>query len=455
MKIKISEVLDKIDGKLMKGTSEDYFSRLVQNSLEIQEGDTFVAAKGERADGHNYIKSAIENGAKTCIITDDTIDLSPYDITIVYVKEHRRALQIIVKEMMKKMDIKKIAITGSVGKTSTREAVYNVVSQKYNTYETEKNYNGVIGLPLTASKLEDEELAVFEMGMNGKGEIEILTDIVRPDIAVITNIGSSHIGILGSIENILKAKMEIVKGIPKDGYLLLNADDKMLQKVIKEKEKYDCNVITFGIEENADYKVENINIIEEEGKSEITVNGKVYELNSVAKHDIYNNLVAIVVGNLLKMTKEEIQKGLLKIEKEKRRLEKIEVSGMTIYDDTYNASYESVKAAIETLDMLKVQGRMVYILGDVFELNDFAEEYHRKIGKVLAKAKIDLLITAGEYSKYINEEVLKEKNIENYHFKDNNEVIRNLNLLKKGDTVLIKASNGMKFDEIVKSINGE
>lgn len=452
MKIKINDVIDKINGKIMKGTGEDYFSRLIQNSLEIKEGDTFVAAKGEKTDGHKYIKSAIDNGAKTCIITDDTIDLSEYDITIVYVKEHRKALQIIAKEMMKNVDIKKIAITGSVGKTSTRKAVYNVVSEKYDTYETEKNYNGVIGLPLTASKLENEELAVFEMGMNGMGEIEILTDIVRPDIAIITNIGSSHIGILGSIENILKAKMEIVKGIPKEGYLVLNADDNMLQKVISEKEKYNCNVVTYGIDKDADYKVEDINVEEAEEKTKITVNGKIYEINSIAKHDIYNNLVAIVVGNLLKMDEMDIQRGLSKTKKEKRRLEKIEKSGMTIYDDTYNASYESVKAAIETFKMLKIEGRMVYILGDVFELNEFAEEYHRKIGKILSKAKIDLLITAGENSKYINEEVLKVKHIENYHFKDKDEVINNLGLLKEGDTVLIKASNGMKFDEIVKNI---
>lgn len=458
--MKIKEIIGLIDGELLSGNYDDEISEIKQDTRIISKGDTFIAFKGENEDGNTYIESAITNGASTCIINVKDYDLKGKKCNMIYVPDSLKALQKIIKYKMDNIDTKVVAVTGSVGKTSTRELIYEVVSTEYPVFRTSKNFNGMRGLPLTCSGIKDEDFAVLEMGMDGFGQLKELSEMVSPYIAVITNIGSSHIGKLGSKENILSAKAEIISGIRNNGFLILNADDPMLQSIISNWSKYqkdgkNINLLTYGIEnKNAAFVA---NILEEDEKF-TRFNLKIldqefeFKINTTGKHNIYNSLVAICVSKILDISFENVAKGLLNMKSTEHRLDRFLTNkNMIVYDDTYNASYESIMAAIDVISSKKHYGRKVYIIGDVLELGEHAENYHRMIGQYIVTKGVDLLITAGENSKYINEEVLKYlPNVQAFHFKDRNEIIENLNLLQEDDILLIKASNGMKFIDIVK-----
>lgn len=453
--MKIKEILNLIKGELLEGDYEGEINAIEQDTRLIQNGDTFIAFKG-KIDGNDFVNVAIEKGASTVIVNIQNIDTKGKKCNVIYVEDSLYALQEIIRYKMNNINTKVIGITGSVGKTSTREIVTEVLSTKYSVFKNEKNFNGLRGLPLTCSKIDNEDISVIEMGMDGLGQIDLLSNIVKPKIGVITNIGSSHIGILGSKENILKAKTEILNGIRNNGFLILNIDDEYLNNysLSYKKDERNISLITFGINnENAMFNATNIK--EKAGKTYFNVNitpeiNLTFEINSLGTHNIYNSLTSIIIGKIFDLTHEEIQKGLLNLKSTERRLQKIELNNFILYDDSYNASYESVKAAIDFLSKEKSKGRYIYILGDVLELGDFAEEYHRKIGDALTKNKIDVLITAGENSIFINEQLNENGiKIEQYHFNNVDDLIENLIQFKENDTVLVKASNGMKFNKLV------
>ena len=449
-KITVSDVLRVCNGKMFRGNESLELEDFSKDTRTIRSGEVYVGIKGENFDGNKYFKEAINKGAIACIL-DNSVnedEIRDYD-NIILVDNTIIALQEIAKYKRSLYDIPVVAVTGSVGKTSTKDIIYSVLSTKYNVLKTEGNNNNHIGLPLTILKLKDHDAMVVEMGMNHFGEISLLSNIAKPTIAVITNIGTSHIGILGSRENILKAKLEILDGMSKDGLIIVNNDNDLLNKWKNENvTKY--NIRTYGIENESDYFAYDINI--GENISTYFINNKKVTLNLPGKVFIYNRLCAIAVGDKLGINLDDMIDGLKDVSLTKRRMEIIEKDGIKIINDAYNSSYDSLKASIEYLN--KVSGnRKIAVLGDMLELGDYSKELHEKVADVLYENKVDILITVGKYVSYMADKAIELGLKEVYKCMNNQEAIDKVKILKKGgDVILVKASNSMKFDEIVKNI---
>ena len=456
--ITVEDILKITEGELIIGNREIVCKNFSKDTRTIQKGDIYIGIKGEKFDGSMFWKQALENGANVVIV--ENISVLPEEKekysnkTIIKVENTLKALYKIASYKRSLYDIPVIAITGSVGKTSTKDIIASVVKTQYNTLKTEGNNNNNIGLPLTILKLKDHEALVVEMGMNHFGEISLLTKIAKPTIAVITNIGTSHIGNLGSRENILKAKLEILEGmeIPK---IIINNDNDLLHKwYLENKDKIEIH--TYGIENKSDVIAKNIMLEEENSKfiakmksEEISI-----EVPVGGNHFVYNALCAITVGKFLNISNEKIQKGIKEFELTKKRMDirKLD-NGATLINDSYNASYESMKASIEYLDNYNAS-RRIAVLGDMFELGEYSKELHEKVGEEVAKSKIDILICLGKNAKYIIQKV-EEKNgkIKTYYLLNNEEILEKVKEeSKQGDVILVKASNGMKFYEICQKL---
>ena len=451
-KIYVSDVIEKCKGELLVGNKDLILENFSKDTRLINKNDVYVAIKGENFDGNSFYEEAFSKGASCCILDniDKSIDLSKYkDKTIIKVPNTIECLQTLAEYKRNMYDIPVIAITGSVGKTSTKDIVYEVVSKKYKTLKTEKNENNHIGLPLTILKLKDHEALVVEMGMNHLKEISCLTKIAKPNIAIITNVGSAHIGNLGSRENILKAKLEITEQLKKDDTLIINNDNDLLHASYnKLKEKY--NVITFGINEPSNYNATNIedNIFSstfETDNHKITIN-----VGSTAF--IYNALCAYSVSKVLNIDTSDTIKAISEFKLSPHRLEKkVTKNNITIIDDTYNANKDSMINALSILSKVKKQ-RRVAIIADILELGDYSKEIHSDIGKTITKETVDILILIGNETKYIKNEVLKNNfNKERiYTYKNYKEAINEIgSILQKNDIVLLKGSHSMNLNEIV------
>ncbi len=457
MNLLVKDIIKTTNGKLIIGNENIECKNFCIDTRKIQENDVYVGIKGEKFDGNTLWKEALENGASVDIIAN--IDFSNENLekfknkAIILVDDTKKALQQIAKKKreMYGKDFPIIAITGSVGKTSTKDMVANVLNQKYKTLKTEGNFNNDVGLPLTLLRLENHEAAVVEMGMNHFGEIRLLTNIANPTISVITNIGTSHIGNLGSRENILKAKLEILEGMDKPT-LVLNEDNDLLQKWREENSE---NIITYtyGIENNALAQAKDIKLNEENSEFTCILGENKFNVKVPVAgiHFVYNALCSAVIGNLLGLTIDEIKRGIETFELTKKRMEIINLKdGITVINDAYNASLESMRASIQNL--AGYTRKKIAILGDMFELGEFSENLHREVGKEIVKNNIDTLICSGENAKFIVEEAKKQgMNKENIHYFENKEEILNfLNSLHLSNTVILwKASNGMKFFELV------
>lgn len=423
----------------------------------IEKNDLFISLKSETTDGITYIKEALEKGAMG-VITEYNIPeeiVNKYNNKLILkVKNITDSIQKIARYKRTLYNIPIVAVTGSVGKTSTKDIIASVIGKKYNVTKTKGNYNNHIGVPLTIlSWKENTEAAVVEMGMNHFGEIELLTNIVKPTIAIITNIGTAHIGILGSRENILKAKMEILDGLTPDGCIILNNDNDLLNK---------CNTknyrkITYGIENSSNYVAYDIARNETNTEYKIKINDKeekVY-VPVPGEHFIYNSLCAIAVGKELNIETDKIIEGIKSFEITGKRNEILEINDIKIINDYYNASYDSMKASLEVLSNIKAT-RKIAILGDMLELGKYAEKLHSMVGDEIAKNKIDVLCTVGELSKSTAKVAKTLGTKEVYQFNTNEECIDKLGeIVKKNDAILIKASNAMHFGEISKYLQGE
>ena len=329
--------------------------------------------------------------------------------------------------------------------------VASIVSTKYKTLKTEGNFNNHIGVPLTILRLKDEEAMVVEMGMSNLGEISLLTKIAKPTIAVITNVGTAHIGNLGSRENILKAKLEILEGLDKNGCLIINNDNDMLHMWNEKNKQY--NVIDFGISNKSYAMAKEINLDGECSNYKLSIENNNYDVNVPIGGEpfVYNSLCAVCVGKALNISFENIISGIKNFKLTKNRMEIIKVNNITIINDCYNANFDSMKAGIENLAKMNAK-RKIAILGDMLELGGYSEKLHKAVGKEVAKNNINELIVVGNESKNIAKEAkdcgMKEKNI--HEFDKNNDVIKFIISNKEDDDcILIKASNGMHFIEIV------
>ncbi|MBQ9834576.1 MAG: UDP-N-acetylmuramoyl-tripeptide--D-alanyl-D-alanine ligase [Bacilli bacterium] len=444
--MKINEIknnINLIDSYLYDNSKVKGFSK---DTRTIAKGEVYVAIKGEKFDGNDFIIDAFNKGA-ILAISDN-----PDNKIISYVKKNKKNL-IVVEDSIKTLqelaiykrslyDIPVVAITGSAGKTSTKDMVANVLAQKYKVLKTPGNLNNHIGLPLTILSLEDHEVLVVEMGMNHFGELSLLSKIAKPTIALITNIGTAHIGILGSRENILKAKLEILDGLCDDGRVILNNDNDMLNRIVEKL----SNVITYGININSDFRGKNLNL--ETMTSSFEYNNEIINLNISGEHFVYNALAAIAVGTTLDISLDDIKRGLLTFEISSNRMQIIKTNEYTLIDDSYNANYDAVIYCLKYLNGL--DGRKIAVLGDMLELGSHSTLLHKKVGKKINELNLDLVVTVGNESLNINKEI---SNTLNYHFDNNTDAINFLKEnLQKDDYVLIKASHGLHFKEITEKL---
>lgn len=449
----IGDVCAAVKGSLsMCGMEETVIKSVTTDSRKITEGCLFIPLKGERFDGHDFINQAFEKGA-VCCLSEKNIDCSG---VVIYVEDTRKALLDLASFYRGLFDIKVCAITGSVGKTTTKDMIASVLSQKYNTLKTQGNFNNDIGLPLTVFNLEEEhQAAVLEMGMNNFGEISRLTAVGRPDVAVITNVGVSHIENLGSREGILKAKCEIFESMDENGIAVLNGDNDMLS-TLKGKEK--LKTIWFGIEDKSGFYADNVTEKGIEGVS-CTIHYKEKSIDvSISvpgSHMVLNALAAAAVGYCFGLSMEEIKKGIESFVPTGMRMEiKKMPCEVTLINDSYNANPVSTKAAIDVL--AKSEGVKTAVLGDMLELGDFAEKLHFEVGQYAAEKRIDNIICIGKISESMYKGALSVKKEGVKYFKSLDEFFDNgfNDLLIKDSTMLIKASHSMAFEKIAERLQG-
>lgn len=443
--LKVKDIIEICNAKLLCGNTETICSNFCKDTRIINKGDVYIAIKGEKFDGNDFYLEALDKGASVCILERD-VDVSDYsNKCILVVNNSLECLEKLAKYVRNNFKGKVIAITGSVGKTSTKDMIYSVVSKKYKTLKTLGNNNNNIGLPLTILRLKDEEVMILEMGMNHFNEIKYLSDIAKPDIAIITNIGTAHIGNLGSRENILKAKLEILSGLKNDGKLIVNNDNDMLHNYSLGKE----NVVTIGINNFSTYMADNI--VYNDNSVSFKIDNYDYNVGISSAVFVYNSLMAYAVGKELGISLALIAQGISDFELTGNRLEiKKNEKGVTIIDDTYNASYDSVKASLAMLKSRK-EKRKIVVLGDILELGSYSEKIHRDLAKIVMDNDIDVLVLVGDLMLYLFDE-LKMNNYSKkvFTFNKYNETYEFLDdLLKKDDVILLKGSHSINLTEVV------
>ena len=415
------------------------------DSRKIIKGCLFIALVGERFDGHDFAAQAIEQGAVAAVCSKPVETKGE----VLLVEDTGKALMQLAAYYRSLFSYPVVGITGSVGKTTTKEIVFAVLSEKYNTLKNEGNLNNEIGLPTTVFRMDSSfEAAILEMGMSAFGEISRLSQVAQPSVGIITKIGVSHIEHLGSRKGILKAKLEILDGLKNTAPLIVNGDDDLLSKV----ELSDRRVIKFGMENNAcDYRAKDVKQGDKEttftvvfADKEITVT-----IPTVGRHNVYNALSAFAAGIELGVSPEQAAEGLAKYVTSGMRQRVSDFNGITVIEDCYNASPDSMRAAIEVLNSSNSKIKTL-VFGDMLELGSISEEAHREIGVLAAQKGIDRLYTYGEMAAVAAESAKANGLPEVLSFDDKEKLGAQLkNTLQAGDTVLFKASRGMKLEEAI------
>ncbi|MBO5453950.1 MAG: UDP-N-acetylmuramoyl-tripeptide--D-alanyl-D-alanine ligase [Clostridia bacterium] len=448
----VLDILQATGGTLLKGNPNRVLTDISTDSRAKQPGSLFVAIVGARFDGNDYVEDAAVNGAACCVVSK-RMD-APCDLILV--DDTTTALGDIAAYYRNKFDIPFVGITGSVGKTTTKDMISCALEEKYRVLKTLGNFNNNIGLPLTVLRLDEfNEIGVTEMGMSGFGEIDYLAKIVRPETAVFTNIGLSHIEKLGSRENILKAKAEMLNYLPENGYVVFCGDDDLLWNI---KEMTDRKVITYGIDNpDCDVTAKNITQNGETTEFDICVAKEQIHVSIpvLGTHNVKNALAAFCVARRYSLTNAEIVSAFKNYKPGKMRQNIIEEKGVTVINDCYNASPSSVEAGLKILAQIDKKGRKIAILGDMLELGDYSEYAHKLVGEYVVNSKADFLITVGEASENIVKSAIEKGFSADKckSFKCNKQVMDFCDsFIQEGDVVLVKASRSMKFEEITEHI---
>ncbi len=439
---------------LVEGRNDLLLTGVSTDTRKISGGELFFALKGENSDGHSFVSKAFENGAAGAVISDrNSVGVLPEGKAIVVVDDTLQALQQLAKGYLaQKKDLIKFGITGSVGKTGTKELLYACLKGKYKTARNAGNFNNHIGMPLTAMSVNSEhQAAVFEMGMGDFGEIHLLADIGRPDIAILTTIGVSHISALGSRENILKAKLEITDFFDETGCLVVNYDNDLISAYDWESQKY--KVIKVGKTSGCDFRIVEAKAIGEYGSElELEISGKVYafEIPMPGLHHTQNAALAIAAAVTAGVEPELIEETIKTCEQtEKRLIIKNSSEGIKVIDDSYNASPESMMAGIDVL-MTASGDRKILFLADMLGMGEDTEKRHRLVGEYAGKRQVDGVYTVGTDARFISDEASKYIGREKTrHFETREELIENIDkLVQKGDAVLVKASRALGMEKV-------
>ena len=450
-----------IDAKLIvKATNAEYngenieFTGLTTDSRAVQAGELFVAFSGENFDGHNYCVKAVELGATGVLVSKDVEGL-PENVAVFKVPNTLKAFQEIAREYRRSFaNLKVFAITGSNGKTSTKDLLAACLGAKYNVVKTQGNFNNEIGLPKTLLNITaDTDIAVVEMGMRGLGQIAELCEIAEPDSGLISNVGETHMELLGSMENIGQAKGEIVETLPSNGFAVLNGDN---EYVVAAAAKTQAKVVFFGLSEACDYRGSDIKTTGLGTTFTCTekATGKAVQvkLQLIGEHNVYNALSAIAGAACYGVTLEESAKALATARLTGSRQEIIYIGDITFINDAYNASPASMEAALKTLAEAKKaakNARTIAVLADMLELGAISEDGHRRVGRWAVENGTDFVLTYGKDAAYISEEV-KKLGGKAQHCADRHEAANVLRTIANaGDIILLKGSHSMQVDKML------
>ena len=447
----VHDLVKATGGTLLWGDLDREVSKIRLDSRQVESGDLFVPIIGERVDGHRFIPQVIEAGAAVVLTSEHEAADSAHSGQAAWIRvnDTKAALQDIGRYLRERLTLPLVGVTGSVGKTTTREMIAAALSARYRVYKTPGNSNSQVGVPITISEIsQKDEVGVIELGMSEPGELTVIAKIAKIDMAVITNIGITHIEQLGSRENIYKEKMTIQDGLKADGVLILNGDDDML---CNTKGKDGVTTVYYGTGANCDFRAENINL--NDGAAKFTAVYKdmrqEVELSVMGQHNVMNALAAIAVCCQCGMTMEEAAKGLKTFRGFKGRQQIFAGQHHTILDDSYNASPASMKASLDVFKTLKPGNRHVAVLADMKELGDRVAEYHREIGVYAAASGVDVIVTLGEACHALAEGVKSVSEIPVAEFLDRDEMIAFLEEnLKDGDCILFKGSNSMGLSAV-------
>ena len=443
----LQEVLAATQGRCISPTVQQTFSGVSTDSRTLPAGALYIALAGEKFDGHDYAAEAIAKGAAG-IVVSRVLPLT-VGVPVILVEDCRKALQDLARFHRCRFEVPLIAVTGSNGKTSTKDMIAAVLSTSLNVLKTEANFNNEIGLSQTLLRLDaSHQAVVVEMGMRGRGEIAELASIALPTVGVVTNVGETHLERLGTVANIAAAKAELIEALPSSGIAVLNADDEL---VMAMRTKTAARVVTYAVRNSAEVSATDIEqtaqqvsfrCVADSGRFAVTV-------PLPGLHTVYNALAAIAVGRLLGLTEQKIAVGLAGYQPGKMRLNIRQYGQITVIDDTYNASPLSMAAAIDVLAGI-AKGRKIAAIGDMLELGTVSEVAHQKVGVHLATAGAAIVITVGEMASHAATAATQNGVAKAIACQDHGQAVSELKkLLQTGDTLLIKGSRGMQMEKLL------
>lgn len=454
----LKDIQEMIHGSGLKTRHENIIVRGVStDSRKIELDQLFVPLTGEFFNGHEFIYKAIENGAVAALWNKNE-PVPEVGFPLIFVDDTLLALQRLASSYRNQLDLKVIGITGSNGKTSTKDILASLLKTEYKTQKTLGNFNNHIGVPLTILDLEeDTKMAVIEMGMSNLGEIELLSSIAKPDVALITNIGEAHLEDLKTKENIIKAKMEILKGLKTNGLFLYIGDDSMLKETVSNT-PMNYEVMNFGMENFNTYQPKKV-FVNEKGVSFFFKNlsSPTFFLPMLGEHQIYNATAAIAIARYFGISYDNIEKGLLNVEKTGMRNELVHAKGFTILNDSYKSNPSSVLAALDTLYFMKDYDQKIVILGDMQGLGEHEIKMHQEIGKEIDPKQVDFVFTIGPVSHHIAETAkLNFGEDKVFSYEDKFELLPKIKeILKPNALILIKASRAFELEELVQQLVAE
>ncbi len=455
----LKEIASAVGGEILQGKPEQSYRSVSTDTRKIQPGCLFIALQGERFDAHDFCTEAVSQGAGGLLVSRRLSDLEDQQIPVILVKDTLKALQALARHNRRTAGIPVIAVTGSVGKTSTKDMLAAVLAQKYQVHKTGGNYNNEIGLPLTLLDLVPEhQVAVVEMGMRAQGEIRDLAWIAEPNIGVITNIGETHIEILGSVANIAAAKGELITALPATATVVLNGDDSWLRSL---GATFTGKVLYYGFGEANQLRALDWQTVgaegcqftlEIQGSGNQTPSSWSVQLPVWGRHNVQNALAAAGVGLELGLSPQEICNGLAQVKLSAMRLQVSTAQPWVVINDAYNANPASTCAALTVLGAYPCTGKRLAVLGNMLELGAEAERGHRSVGAAAAELGVDTLVTLGDLAGWIAEEALRQgmAPAQVTAYQDKALVVEFLKkILQPGDVLLVKGSRGMKMEEII------